>query len=446
MNADDRTCTPPDAPAACAAPADAPSACAAPAAAPPTCASSAAAPPTCASSADAPAAFAAPTVAALACASSADAPATYVSSADAPPTCAAPAAAAPRPTPWIGLFVAAAALVLFILFFDAVSTVLLGVMAAAVVASTLNPLLRHVPGPRGSSAALLGLGLIATVLAVLLALSWPLAGPISRQVESWPQTRVKVNEYLQSWSNQLGLAEAPTMEKFAGSIGRFFAGEGGQRLFSRSADVSLAIFIWLAFIFIGSIFFLADPHDRLLSPALEVVPPGWRGRVQTILDELGPKYRRWVSGTFLSMCIVFTASATGYAIIGLDLALPLALLAGLCEIVPTVGPAVACIIATLFAAATAPPGYSGRQVVGVLSVYVVIQSIEAYVILPMIMRGAVKIHPAVTLFTVVLWGKIFGVPGLMLAIPINLTLASVVEHLYVKPRQRRQMQMASGQG
>ena len=55
---------------------------------------------------------------------------------------------------------------------------------------------------------------------------------------------------------------------------------------------------------------------------------------------------------------------------------------------------------------------------GVLVVYGVIQALEAYIILPLIMRGAVNMHPAITLFTVVLWGKIFGVPGLILAIPL----------------------------
>ena len=48
-----------------------------------------------------------------------------------------------------------------------------------------------------------------------------------------------------------------------------------------------------------------------------------------------------------------------------------------------------------------------------------------------------QIHPAVTLFSVVLWAKIFGVPGMMLAIPINLTLAAAIEYLYVRPRERR---------
>jgi hypothetical protein len=89
-------------------------------------------------------------------------------------------------------------------------------------------------------------------------------------------------------------------------------------------------------------------------------------------------------------------------------------------------------VAVLFAATQ-----SGSIVVGVLCVYTIIQSIEAYLILPMIMRGAVRVHPAVTLFTVVLWGKIFGVPGLMLAIPINLTIGTAVQQFYVRPRDER---------
>jgi len=332
--------------------------------------------------------------------------------------------------PLFGLFAAAAALVLFLVFFQAVSTVLLGVLAAAIVASALHPLLRFIPAPRGAGAALLGLGLIAVVAALLLALSWPLAGPINVEINDWPRTKQTVDSFLEKWSLRAGADQALSVDELIANIGQFFAGEGGQRLFSRSADMGLAILIWLAFIFIGSIFFLADPTDRLLGPAISLAPPHRQPQLAALFADLGPKYRRWVAGTMLSMCIVFTASAIGYAIIGLKFALPLALLAGLCEIVPTVGPATAAVIASAFAAAT----QGGGAVLGVLSVYAIIQSIEAYVILPMIMRGAVKIHPAVTLFTVVLWGKIFGVPGLMLAIPINLTVWSAIEHLYLRNR------------
>lgn len=329
------------------------------------------------------------------------------------------------------IFCCAVALALLLYFFDAFSTVLLGALAAAIVASTLNPLCRFIPGPRGVSAAVLGLGLIAVVGGLMLSLSWPLADPIQRELHEWPDRKVKIDTLLQEWSARLRLDEVVTVDALFANIGRFFAGESGPRFFSRGADVLLAILIWLAFIFIGSIFILADPWDSLLLPVLRTASPTLRPRLEDLMADLGPRLRRWVVGTLLSMCIVFTASLIGYTSIGLNFALPLAMLAGLCEIVPTVGPACAVIIAVLFGATQ-----SGQVVVGVVIVYTIIQGIEAYVILPMIMRGAVRIHPAVTLFSVVLWGKIFGVPGLMLAIPINLTIASAVEHLYVRPRDR----------
>jgi predicted PurR-regulated permease PerM len=216
------------------------------------------------------------------------------------------------------------------------------------------------------------------------------------------------------------------------SVARFFAGESGRHFFSRGADVRL-IDPDLARLCVHRI----DLHSRrdrgAAAPGDGGDFPAQRWKVEAMLSNLGPRLRRWVIGTLLSMLIVFTASLIGYSIIGLEFALPLAMLAGLAEIVPTVGPACACIIAMLLAATV-----SGGAALGVLLVYGIIQSIEAYVILPMIMRGAVHIHPAVTLFSVVLWGKLFGIPGLMLAIPINLTIASAVEFLYIRPRDTRQ--------
>lgn len=344
-------------------------------------------------------------------------------------------------------------LVLGLYFFAAVSTVLLGLLAATIVACALNPAVAFIPGPRALSAVLLGLGLMAAAASLIFALSWPLAGPINRALEDWPTTKRTIDEHLTRWDRWISGTPAPagqpgqpaaplvaplppqnalTVDELLKNIGQFFTGDRGTLLFSRGADVVMAILVWLVFVFIGSIFLLADPHERLLAPGLLVVSGRYRPAVREMLGSLSVRLRRWAIGTLISMMIVFTASWIGYTAVGLKVALPLAILAGLCEIVPTVGPAVACIVATIFAAAT--QAHPGPRVVGVLAVYAIIQGIEAYIILPMIMRGAVKIHPAVTLFTVVLWGKIFGVPGLMLAIPINLTIASAIEHLYVRPR------------
>lgn len=326
------------------------------------------------------------------------------------------------------MFLAAVALALFFWFFSAISTVVLGILAAAIVDCALSPLLRRVRLPRGLAAALLGLALISTAGALVLGLSLPLAGPIRRNFQSMPHNWDNIDAMLAHWSANLGTEPVDHLTLLK-QLGSFIA---PQLLLSRGADVGLGILLWLAFVFIGSIFLLASPPDVLLRPALRVLPPHARGNVTEMLEHLATKLRWWLIGTLGGMCVVFSACCLGYGISGVKFFLPLAMLAGLAETVPTVGPACAAVVALLFAASQ-----GSGAVVGVILTYIIVQTLEAYLVLPLIMRGAVQIHPAVTLFSVVLWAKIFGVPGMMLAIPINLTIAAAIEYLYVRPRDRR---------
>lgn len=323
------------------------------------------------------------------------------------------------------------ALTLFFWFFSAFSTVFLGILAASIVTCALSPLVRRLPFHRGIAAGIVGLGLIAGAGALMLAISITLAKPIQREVESWPQTKVNIDTMLSRWSGDLKLGEKLTSDALIIKLTDFF-GERGSVLVSGGASALLAILLWLAFVFVGSIFLLSSPPHVLLGPALRVVAPAYRNDVVHMLEHLGRKLRWWMVGTLGGMTVVFSASCIGYAASGIKFFLPLALLAGLAEIVPTVGPACAAIVALLFATSQ-----SGSAAAGVILTYAIVQSLEAYLILPLIMRGAVQIHPAVTLFSVILWAKIFGVPGMMLAIPINLVIASTIEHLYVRPRDRR---------
>jgi putative permease len=332
--------------------------------------------------------------------------------------------------PVTAMFLTGIAFALFFWFFSAFSTVFLGVLAASIVACALSPLVQLLPFHRGVGAGVIGLGLITTAAAIVLGISLTLAKPIQREVADWPRTKYNIDTMLSHWSTDLKLNEALTSEKLLGKISDFF-GERGSVLVSGSASAALAILLWIAFVFVGSIFLLASPPHVLLAPVLRVVPTPFRSDTLRMLEHLGQRLRWWVMGTLAGMTVVFIASCLGYAISGVQFFLPLALLAGLGEMVPTVGPACAAAVALLFAFSQ-----SGGAATGVVITYIIVQSLEAYLILPLIMRGAVQIHPAVTLFSVILWAKIFGVPGMMLAIPINLTIASAVEYLYVRPRDR----------
>jgi predicted PurR-regulated permease PerM len=71
----------------------------------------------------------------------------------------------------------------------------------------------------------------------------------------------------------------------------------------------------------------------------------------------------------------------------------------------------------------------GAIVVKVLVVWAIVQTLESYVLQPVVMKRAVRIPPLVTLFSVVFWGKVFGLGGLLLAIPLDLVVWSFASHL-----------------
>jgi predicted PurR-regulated permease PerM len=326
------------------------------------------------------------------------------------------------PAGWFILFI----LILF--FFAQVSTVALGVLSACIVACTLHPLMNRIPGPRALDIGVLAVGLIAVVGLAVFAFYWPLQRPISDAVDNWPQTKAAVDRVLATWSHNLGMkGEGLSVDVMVDNVRAFLTGSGGV-FFSRTADIVLGILLSLAFTLVGSIFLLSEEAEGIIAPLLRIFPPRLRPSMRAAMIDLEPRYRAWAVGTLTGMGVVFCASSIGYSLIGLKMAIPLALLAGFAEIVPTVGPAIACVIAALFAGAT----QSAAAATFVLIVWGIIQALEAYVILPLIMKGAVNVHPAVTLFTVVLWGKIFGVAGLMLAIPINLTIWTFLDHMHTQ--------------
>lgn len=327
------------------------------------------------------------------------------------------------------LFLWAVALAVIFHFFKPFRLLFLGVLAAGCLAATLYPLMRYIPSSRALSAVIVGVAPILVTVGLIVGLSKLLAAPIKQEVERWPQVRENVNGALARWSKTLGLEEPLTIQTLLEGAGTLFRDGGGTEVISTTAAALSGVAIAIVLLFFGSIYLMAEPPGRLLTPALDAMPPRRARQVRRAFDDLVPRLRWWVIGTLFSMVVVGLAAWAGFALIGLEFAAPLALLAGLAEIVPTVGPAAAFLVALLFAS-TQGTGI----LLGVAVTYLIIQVVESYVLVPLVMKKAVKMPPVVTLFTVVLWGKVFGAAGLFLAIPINLVLWSFYDHLVLRPR------------
>jgi predicted PurR-regulated permease PerM len=111
----------------------------------------------------------------------------------------------------------------------------------------------------------------------------------------------------------------------------------------------------------------------------------------------------------------------GLIIIGVPYALTLALISGLLDLIPTIGPIIAGVIAALVALSVSP-----IQAVFVIVMYIIVQQIENTLLVPNIMKKAVGLSPVVILMAVLVGAKLLGLIGALLAVPLAAVLSVLV--------------------
>lgn len=130
----------------------------------------------------------------------------------------------------------------------------------------------------------------------------------------------------------------------------------------------------------------------------------------------------WVRGQFLLCVIIGVVSFIGLYLLRVPYALPLAIIAGILEIVPVIGPIVSAIPAILVALLTSP----GLALITAV-LYFLIQQAENHLIVPNVMNKVVGLRPVITIVALMIGGKLMGIGGAILAIPVVLVIQSVLQ-------------------
>ena len=175
-----------------------------------------------------------------------------------------------------------------------------------------------------------------------------------------------------------------------------------------------------------ALYLAADPRPYV-EGTVRLFPPAQHKRAREVLDAMGHTLRWWLIGKAASMTIVGIAVFIGLIALDVPLAGALALIAALLDFIPNVGPILALIPAALFALLQGP-----TQVFYVVLLYGAIQTVEGYVLSPLIDRTTVKLPPAVTLTAMVVAALLFGWLGLLLAAPAAAALMVLVQMVYVE--------------
>jgi predicted PurR-regulated permease PerM len=167
----------------------------------------------------------------------------------------------------------------------------------------------------------------------------------------------------------------------------------------------------LVILFLG-ILFAFDPSSYRESLVM-LVKPSYRARTRAVLDEMGNTLRLWFIGQAIRILLMTLCVWVALYLIGLPGPFVLGFQAGLSNFIPYLGPIVAAIPIALVAMQL-----GGSALVWAIVVYTIIQSIEGYVIGPLIQRQAVATPAAWTLVAILLLGALFSVLGIALAMPL----------------------------
>ena len=329
---------------------------------------------------------------------------------------------AQRALVWIGMALAVVVILVLLWYgLDVVLLAFLGVLFAILLRAPADWLSAKTGIRTGWTLALVGLSLVALLATgafffgrALIAQSVGLSYRIPEIIDS---TKQRLQE------NELGARVVELAESsFASSGGDMqFIGKGLGLIgstFGAVANVAIVIFFAA---------FLAANPQVYVNGLLHLFARPRRQRMREVLHEIGRVLRRWVvAQSALALCIMLL-TGIGLALLGAPFALPLAVLAGIMEFVPYIGPILAAVPAILVAFAEGP------QMAGwVALLYLGVQVAESYVLSPLVQEKAVYLPPAMILFAQVLLGVIVGGLGVATATPLAAAAMVAISMLYVE--------------
>lgn len=173
------------------------------------------------------------------------------------------------------------------------------------------------------------------------------------------------------------------------------------------------------------LYYLLLEGEKLPYNILRLVPPRIEPYVERVLLQANYYISQFVRSIITLAVLVGIFFWISYKIIGLDYALSLAFLSGLLNLVPYIGSIVSVIPALIIALLTSP-----MMFVKVIIVLMIEQLVESRLLQPFIIGGSLSIHPLTILFLILGAGRVFGVTGVLLVVPIYAVVKVIVKEIY----------------
>ncbi len=340
----------------------------------------------------------------------------------------------------MALLIAAAVCVGVVLYEarEALAPFLVGVLLAFVLDTPVE-LLSRARVPRWLSILLIYAAVVSVVVVAINLVSTVIVGQTRSLLEDLPGLVAQLQAELARLAETYRGLDLP--REVRELIDRQFA-EFAQRgaavdigaligpVFTSGRSLAVAMFAYL--IIPVWVFYLLKDRPSLSEAFERSVPLEWRDDARAVVLILDRAFGRWLAGQLVLCVAVGSATFGGLLLLSAWVdpifgryAVLLAVIAGVLELLPILGPIIAAIPAVMLGATA-----GAVPTVAVLALYVVVQQVENAVLVPRIQGRAVHLHPTVVIFAIVAGGAVAGLLGAILALPVTAAARDVYRYLF----------------
>ena len=332
---------------------------------------------------------------------------------------------------WLGLVALITALVLLWHLRESLIHLFAAVVLAMALCTLVGWVQRRLGCPR-PVALLISLALVGVLLAIVAtAVIPPFVSQFAQLLSNLPEAAQTLIELVRG--AMVGVSQmlyghrdaALTWLKQSLQVPPQGLGNGAARLLGWAENLGTGV-IQTLFVLAVALMITTQPQ-AYREVAVLLVPSFYRRRFRQVLIACGQALSAWMLGVVVSSLCVGTLAAIGLTLLGVKLVAANAVLAGLLNVIPNLGPTLSTIFPMSVALLESP-----WKSLAVLALYVAVQNLESYVITPSVMHHQLRLLPGLTLTAQLVFTVLFGPLGLLLALPLGVCVQVVVREVLIR--------------
>ena len=273
--------------------------------------------------------------------------------------------------------------------------------------------------PKGFSILFCIIIFLALITGIIWLISWQITDLTTESTDIENKVRKMISKLEEYIGNNFGISKKQ-QEKIITDQ----AQENGGMLSKLGSSITgfvVDFILVLVYIFLFMFY-----RSRLKTFVLQLTSSQQKKNAETIIHDIEKVSQQYITGLGMMIACLWVMYSIGFSIVGVKYAILFAIICGILEIIPFIGNLTGTLLAILMVVIQ---GGGTEMVLGVVITYLIVQFLQTYLLEPLVVGAGVNINPLFTIIILVLGELVWGIPGMVLAIPLLAIVKIICDHI-----------------